>query len=169
VAAFGWLLLWRVRADRWTAATPFDAALTALLLFTVTSRVLSPQYLVWLVGTAAVCLSSPRTVQRPAAWLVAAASLCTYLEFPLLFGDLGEFHPLGVCVLFLRDLLLAAAAVTAAVRLWRGSVSGRRGSVRERGSFGRRRGTGPERGTAGERGSAGGRHGGFGAERGVRP
>ncbi|MBD0693283.1 hypothetical protein BG452_40840 [Streptomyces sp. CBMA123] len=39
----------------------YDAALCALLIFVVTSRVISPQYLVWLVGVAAVCL----TVRRP--------------------------------------------------------------------------------------------------------
>ncbi len=40
--AFGLLLLWRIRARRWTDATPYDAALSAVLLFTVTSRVISP-------------------------------------------------------------------------------------------------------------------------------
>ncbi len=29
--AFGLLVLWRVRARHWTEATPFDAALTAVL------------------------------------------------------------------------------------------------------------------------------------------
>ena len=124
LGAFGWLLLWRVRSRRWTAATPFDAALAALLLFTVTSRVISPQYLVWLIGTAAVCLTSRRTTQRPVAWLVAAASVFTVLEFPLCFGDLAAFRPLGVCVLFARNLLLLAAAVVSCRRLWLQTVSG---------------------------------------------
>jgi hypothetical protein len=122
LAAFGWLLLWRVRARRWTAATPFDAALAALLLFTVTSRVISPQYLVWLIGAAAVCLTSARTTQRPTAWLVTAATLLTYLEFPLLFGELAEFRPLGVTVLCVRNLLLLAATVVSCRRLWRETV-----------------------------------------------
>ena len=122
VAGFGWLLLWRVRARRWTAATPFDAALAALLLFTVTSRVISPQYLVWLIGAAAVCLGSARTTQRPTAWLITAATLCTYLEFPLLFGQLAEFRPLGVTVLCVRNLLLATATAVSCRRLWRETV-----------------------------------------------
>lgn len=63
VMAFGWLLLWRVRAREFSAHTPADAAFTAVLLFTTTSRVISPQYLVWLVGLAAVCL-----VFRAAGW-----------------------------------------------------------------------------------------------------
>lgn len=40
--SFALLLLWRVRARHWTAATPYDAALAAVLMFTVTSRVISP-------------------------------------------------------------------------------------------------------------------------------
>ena len=46
-AAFALLVWWRLRARRWTPATPCDAALTAVLLFTVTSRVISPQYMIW--------------------------------------------------------------------------------------------------------------------------
>ena len=122
LAAFGWLLLWRFRARRWTAATPCDAALAALLLFTVTSRVISPQYLVWLIGVAAVCLVSPHTTQRPTAWLIAAASLFTFLEFPVFFGDLATFRPLGVSVLVVRNLLLAAAALVSCRRLWCATV-----------------------------------------------
>ncbi len=56
VLALGWLLLWRLRARLFTVRTPAEAAFTAVLLFTVTSRVISPQYVVWLVGLAAVCL-----------------------------------------------------------------------------------------------------------------
>jgi hypothetical protein len=119
VGAFGWLLLWRARARRWTAATPWDAALTALLLFVVTSRVISPQYLVWLVGLAAVCLTSRRTTQRPVAWLLLAACAFTYLEFPLLFADVMHFRLLGSLALVLRNLLLLAAVLLSCRRLWR--------------------------------------------------
>ncbi|MEZ0093709.1 glycosyltransferase 87 family protein [Streptacidiphilus sp. EB129] len=123
LAAFVWLLVWRVRSRRWTAATPFDAALAALLLFTVSSRVISPQYLVWLLGVAAVCLTSRETVQRGTAWLLAVASALTFVEFPLCFGDLASFHPLGVTVLCVRNLVLAAATVLACRRLWQSTVS----------------------------------------------
>ena len=122
VGAFGWLLLWRARARRWTAATPSDAALTALLLFVVTSRVISPQYLVWLIGLAAVCLTSARTTQRPVAWLLLAASAFTFLEFPLLFADVMNFRPLGSAALVVRNLLLLAAALLSCRRLWRETV-----------------------------------------------
>ena len=49
--AFGWLLLWRLMATRFLPNTLADAAFMAVLMFTVTSRVISPQYMVWLVGT----------------------------------------------------------------------------------------------------------------------
>jgi hypothetical protein len=123
VGAFGWLLLWRARARRWTEATPLDAALTALLLFVVTSRVISPQYLVWLLGLAAVCLTSRRTTQRPVAWLLLAACPFTFLEFPLLFADVMSFRPLGSVALVIRDLLLLAAALLSCRRLWRGAAA----------------------------------------------
>lgn len=54
--AFGWLLMWRLLATRFLAHTVADAAFVAVLLFTTTSRVISPQYMVWLVGLAAACL-----------------------------------------------------------------------------------------------------------------
>ncbi|MFI6032695.1 glycosyltransferase 87 family protein [Streptomyces sp. NPDC051315] len=123
-AAFGWLLLWRLRAGRFAPHTLADSALTAVLLFTTTSRVISPQYLVWLVGLAAVCLCFRSSRMGPPAVLVLAASLVTVLEFPLFFRHVVASDPLGVSLLFLRNGLLVAATVTAAVRLWRSTVPG---------------------------------------------
>lgn len=119
VAGFAWLLFWRLTTKRRTAATTYDAALAALLVFTVTSRVISPQYLVWLVGVAAVCLTVRGTSQRPVAVLILIATPLTTLEFPVLFGQVTGSHPWGVVVLGLRNLLLLAAAVLSCVRLWR--------------------------------------------------
>ncbi|MER5865599.1 glycosyltransferase family 87 protein [Kitasatospora sp. NPDC002040] len=119
VIGFAWLLFWRLRAKRWQTATTFDAALAALLVFTVTSRVISPQYLVWVVGVTAVCLTVRGTSQRPVALLVLAATLFTTLEFPVLFGQVLNSQLWGVVVLTVRNLLLLAAAVLSCVRLWR--------------------------------------------------
>ncbi|WP_340380650.1 glycosyltransferase family 87 protein [Streptomyces sp. SS7] len=123
--AFGWLLLWRLTARRIAPHTLADAAFTAVLLFTVTSRVISPQYLVWLVGLAAVCLCSRATAMTGPAVLVLAASAVTVLEFPVYFADVVAGTPLGVTLLVVRNGLLLAAALTAAVRLWRATVPGR--------------------------------------------
>ncbi|MFI8192116.1 glycosyltransferase 87 family protein [Streptomyces sp. NPDC085946] len=118
-AALALLALWRVRAAVWTPATPYDAALSAVLLFTVTSRVLSPQYLVWLLGLAAVCLSSRHTVQRPAAALIVAATAVTAVVYPLLYDEVRAHTWTGTALLLVRNGLLAAAAAVAFVRLWR--------------------------------------------------
>ncbi|UGY92668.1 glycosyltransferase family 87 protein [Streptomyces gobiensis] len=124
VLALGWLLWWRNRSYR--TAAPWvlpDAALTAVLLFVVTSRVISPQYLVWLVGLAAVCLLRRDTTQRPVAWLLLAACVFTTLEFPLLYRELrDDADPLAIAVLYARNLLLLSAAAVSAVRLWRATV-----------------------------------------------
>ncbi|OEJ26632.1 hypothetical protein BGM19_15765 [Streptomyces agglomeratus] len=120
-AAFGWLLVWRIRARRWTPATPFDAALAAVLLFTVTSRVISPQYLVWLLGLAAVCLTSRATTQRPVAALLLPAAAVTALAYPVLYDDVVSGTPLGCAVMVVRNLLLIAAALLSCRRLWTSS------------------------------------------------
>ncbi|GAA3077046.1 glycosyltransferase family 87 protein [Streptomyces glomeratus] len=122
-AAFALLLLWRVRARHWTPATPYDAALTAVLLFTVTSRVISPQYMVWLIGLTAVCLTSRHTTQLAVAPLVLAASAVSTVEYPALYGDVINSTWVGCLLMVVRNGLLASAAVLSFVRLWR---SGRR-------------------------------------------
>ncbi|MGA5699288.1 glycosyltransferase 87 family protein [Peterkaempfera bronchialis] len=121
-AAFGWLLLWRVRARRWTAATPYDAALAAVLLFTVTSRVVSPQYLVWLVGLTAVCLTVRETSQRPVAVLLLLATAMTTADYPLYFWRMIDGDGAAAAVIVVRNALLAAAAVVSCVRLWHASA-----------------------------------------------
>ncbi|WP_314172705.1 glycosyltransferase family 87 protein [Streptomyces winkii] len=119
VLAFAWLLLWRLRARTWTPSTPADAALTAVLLFTTTSRVLSPQYMIWLVGLAAVCLTLRTTCQTLPALLVLGATAMTLLEFPPGFAHVVASDWLGLLLLTVRNGLLVAASLLACVRLWR--------------------------------------------------
>ncbi|WP_328366140.1 glycosyltransferase 87 family protein [Streptomyces sp. NBC_00445] len=122
--AFGWLLLWRLLAGRFMTHTLADAAFVAVLMFTTTSRVISPQYLVWLVGLAAVCLCFRASPMRVPAGLVLAASFVTVLEFPVFFAHVVASDLLGVTLLFVRNGLLVLATVMAARELWRSSVSG---------------------------------------------
>lgn len=119
--AFGLLLLWRIRARRWTDATPYDAALSAVLLFTVTSRVISPQYMIWLLGLAAVCLTARHTTQRPVAVLILAATAVSAVEYPALYADVIHSTWTGCALMLVRNGLLAAAAALSFVRLWRSS------------------------------------------------
>ncbi|MGX4692665.1 glycosyltransferase 87 family protein [Streptomyces sp. JNUCC 63] len=128
-AAFGWLLLWRLSARRFGPTALADAAFTAALLFTTTSRVISPQYVVWLVALAAVCLCFRDSGMGLPAGLVLVAALVTVLEFPVFFGDVVAGDRPGVGLLFLRNGLLVAACVTACRALWRATVPGPAGSV----------------------------------------
>ncbi|MER5913272.1 glycosyltransferase family 87 protein [Streptomyces sp. NPDC001982] len=121
--AFGWLLLWRLRAVRFPAHTLADAAFTATLMFTVTSRVISPQYLVWLVGLAAVCLCFRASRMTVPTLLLLAAAFVTVLEFPMGFSHVVLSDTYGTGLLLLRNGLLIAATLTAAHALWRSTVT----------------------------------------------
>ncbi|MFI7037718.1 glycosyltransferase 87 family protein [Microbispora rosea] len=125
--------LWWLRA----APSPrsyYDAALTTVLFLVATSRVLSPQYLVWVIGIAAVILSVRRDrsgpTQRPAALLVMVAALLTGIMYPWVELDYSWRGALpGTLVLVLRNLVFLAAAVTSYVQLWR--ATRRPGRVRD--------------------------------------
>ncbi|MER6354919.1 glycosyltransferase family 87 protein [Streptomyces sp. NPDC001634] len=117
--SFALLLVWRLRVRRWSPATPYDVAMTAVLLFTVTSRVISPQYMVWLIGLAAVCLTSRHTTQRSVAALILAATAVSVVEFPAYYGYVINSTWAGCELMLVRNGLLASAAVMSFVRLWR--------------------------------------------------
>ena len=125
-ALAGMLVLWGVafrRGDRIDRDTVVWLVLAAVALFVVTSKVLSPQYLLWLLPAAAVAAGTVRcrsAVVWAAVLLVATAA--TQLVFPELYGHLvrvGEHTGTAVLVLTLRNLLLVLLtgwAVAAAVR-----------------------------------------------------
>lgn len=128
--ALVWLLVWRWRAGDLRELPPhtlFDAAFTAVLLFTTTSRVISPQYLLWLVGLGAVCLTVRAGRRGLPAVLVLLATGVTLLEFPVHFDRVVASDALGVSLLLLRNGLLVAASLLAARRLWRATGPGRAG------------------------------------------
>lgn len=122
VLAFCWLLLWRLRARVWNAATTADAALAAVLVFTTTSRVISPQYFVWVIGLGAVCLTFRETTQRAVVVLLVGATALTSVEYPLFFDNVVQGSAGFTLVLVLRNVLLLLAMVQSCVRLWRSTV-----------------------------------------------
>jgi hypothetical protein len=82
-----------------------DFAFTVVLLFVVTSRVLSPQFMIWLIGMAAVVLSSRQTrLLRPALVVVAAA---------IISGGISS----DATDLVIRNVALVVALVDAGVTL----------------------------------------------------
>lgn len=131
LAGFVWLLCWRRRANllpgRWSTGRYYDAALVAVLIAIVTSRVLSPQYLVWVVALIALCLTlaplgTGGTVLVGPCWLLLAAISVTQLEFPLLFPRLIHGGRFAVWIVAARNLLLVAATLWAARSLWRSAA-----------------------------------------------
>lgn len=132
-AVAGLLLLWGValrRGDRVGTATVAWMSLAAVGAFMVTSKVLSPQYLLWLLplAAAATAVSPQRSLRAWAALLLVATGL-TQVVFPELYGHLtgdGELTRSVVVVLALRNALLLALVVWAAVAAVRGvSAAGR--------------------------------------------
>ncbi|MEV2225612.1 hypothetical protein AB0E01_37930 [Nocardia vinacea] len=85
------LIIW------WRARPPApDLVLAAVLLALVTSRVLSPQYLVWAVAVASVCALDSRSTQRPVLLLVLATALMSQVEFPFVYDRVATGSWSGV-------------------------------------------------------------------------
>ncbi|MFF8956986.1 glycosyltransferase 87 family protein [Streptomyces sp. NPDC014894] len=116
--ALGWLLVWRWRARVFGPVVLCDAAFTGVLLFTATSRVISPQYMVWLVGVGAVCMTFRGSRMTLPVGMVVGATGVTGVEFPIWFSHVVGSDGVGVGVLGLRNGLLVGAAVVACSRLW---------------------------------------------------
>ncbi len=85
-----------------------DLVTVGVLLAIVTSRVLSPQFMVWMLAVAAISMTFPDTRLRRPFVFIALATICTagVLRYPE--------------VLVLRNVLLTLAAIDATWRLWTG-------------------------------------------------
>jgi hypothetical protein len=106
--AWWWLRARAVRGGRTdlaTAAVSRDFVFTIVLLLVVTSRVLSPQYMIWLLGLAAVVLSAGTTRLARPAWVVIGATILSTSTFK---------SPTNTIV---RDVALLAATVDASVAM----------------------------------------------------
>ena len=125
----GWWLL-RGRRLAWRPAIGFDLVLAAVLIAVVASRVLSPQYMIWLVGLAAACLTQRDTRQRvPVALVIVSAALTGFL-FPWHYaGVMFIPDPLGITVLVVRNTMLVVATLWA---LWSLVLTSRAADVRPR-------------------------------------
>jgi Glycosyltransferase family 87 len=77
--------------------------------FVLPTRVLSPQYLVWLV--APVAGLADRSLGRRAMWALVAAAALSQLEFPFRYTQLRHLDWVDISVLTCRNLLLVAAGV----------------------------------------------------------
>jgi hypothetical protein len=94
------------RLDR---AVPADIALVLVLISMVTSRVLSPQYFVWVAAIAAVCLLSPDTVMRPVVVLLMPVAALGQVLYPMHYDWLLSDQLTGVALQSVRVVLLVTA------------------------------------------------------------
>ncbi len=93
------------RVDLADAAVSRDFVFTIVLLLVVTSRVLSPQFMVWLLGLSAVVLTAGSTRLARPAWLVLGATILSTSLFK---------SPENIVI---RDLALLAATMDAAIAM----------------------------------------------------
>jgi uncharacterized membrane protein len=105
-----WLLFLRGPA---TAVRLTAACAGSVVVFVAFGKVLSPQFLIWLVPLVPLVLAWPATT----VWaLAAAAFVTTHLWFPSRYWDIVALEPVGWLVL-VRNLLLVALAVALAAAL----------------------------------------------------
>lgn len=84
----------------------FRGAVAALLAFVALNRVLSPQYLLWLLPLAP--LAYARGLRAPAL-AIAAAAVLTHVEFPSRYFDLVAGDPALIALVAVRNVLLVTA------------------------------------------------------------
>jgi uncharacterized membrane protein len=107
-----------VRAGASRAASLVTASLAITLGLILTSKVLSPQYLVWLLPFLPVLAARSRRV----LWLAVTTLALTLLIFPVAYGALLAQQPLMVVILNIRNLLLVAMFGLVVSDLVRGEV-----------------------------------------------
>ncbi|MEZ5185847.1 MAG: glycosyltransferase 87 family protein [Candidatus Nanopelagicales bacterium] len=100
-------------------ASPADIAMVVVLFSMVTSRVLSPQYLVWVAAIAAVCLLDPATTMRPIVTLLMPVAALGQILYPMHYDWLFSDGLTGLAIQTVRVVLLVAATVWASWRLIR--------------------------------------------------
>ena len=86
------------------------ASLAAVAAFAAFGKVLSPQYMLWLVPLGALAFAWRLHALAAAT---AAAAVLTQVEFPARYFDLVDREPFPVAVIALRNLVLTAVLVLA--------------------------------------------------------
>jgi len=114
IALLGRLSYWRL-FNKLSEVQPADIALLALLVAIVTSRVLSPQYLVWIFGVLAVCAFNPQPNFRRIFVLIFISSGLGQLIYP---GWYVNFQ-LGGTLAVAAHTIRVIALVWATVLVWR--------------------------------------------------
>lgn len=106
---------------------PAGLAFAAVLLLVVTSKVLSPQYLVWVVGLGAATLLGTDPRHRAAVVLVIVAAALTQGVFPGTYLSLVHARLAAVLLLAVRNTILLTALLLVLRRLVIGARAGHTG------------------------------------------
>lgn len=114
LALLGRLFFWRI-FGRLNSVQPADMALLALLLAIVSSRVLSPQYLVWVFGVLAVCAFAPQQNFRLIFILISISTVLGQILYPGWYVIFQQGSVLAVTAHTIRILTL----IWATVLIWR--------------------------------------------------
>lgn len=114
ITGLGLLILIAARAlGRLDHAPVADIAFVAILWLTVTSRVLSPQFNVWLVGMAALVWAAGSPRMRTATIPVAVTAIAAQALYPFSYIDIIEGGLIGTAWQTIRIGALVAAMVLA--------------------------------------------------------
>ena len=106
---------------RLESASPADVLLTAVLTLMCTSKVLSPQYNLWIVGLMAACAIQPHPTFPTVVRLLAISTVCGHLLYPWLYIPFQQGAALAVMVHTVRIVTLVAATIL----MWRSVLSAR--------------------------------------------
>ncbi len=105
LALLGTLFFWKV-SGRLETAEPADLALLAVLISIITSRVLSPQYMIWVFGLLAVCAFTPQHNFKKITILICISAGIGQLIYPWLYISLQQGSVMAVSAHAVRILAL---------------------------------------------------------------
>jgi hypothetical protein len=112
IGLLGILFFWRV-SGRLSAANPADIALLAVLISIVTSRVLSPQYMVWVFGLLAVSAIVPQQNFRKISVLIFISAGIGQIIYPWWYISFQQGGVYAVAAHTIRILTLLWATAIA--------------------------------------------------------
>jgi hypothetical protein len=115
-----WIAFARGRTER---EQLLCAATASVVAFVAYGKVLSPQFLIWLIPLVPLVAGGTGVI---ACWLFAAALLTTQIWFPHRYWDVVDLRAVGLLVL-LRDLLLIALFAVLLRAIRPGSAEARSG------------------------------------------
>jgi hypothetical protein len=105
VVLLGILFYWRL-FGKLTAANPADVSLLAVLISIATSRVLSPQYMIWVFGLLAVCAFVPQQNFKKIFFLITVSAGIGQIIYPWCYASLQQGGVLTVFAHTIRIVTL---------------------------------------------------------------